>query len=120
MRGLGLCALLALSGCYKINYLNGGSPGASSDDDTMHLGLVFGLVELDEEDASAICPNGISAVEQEMGIVDWLIGSLSGQIVVTRTMKFHCADGSASLVGVDEDGKAVAWMDAPGRLTPAL
>lgn len=101
-------ALLLTSGCYKINYNNGGMASGAANSDTMHLSLVYGLVELDEESAKKHCPSGFRSIEQEMSIVDWLIQAITGSIVVTRTMKFHCNDGTAGTFDVDEDGRIVA------------
>lgn len=111
-RSIALLMIAALGGCYKINYLNAGAPSGVPKDTEMHLGLIYGLVELSEPvNVDEICPKTFRAAHTEVGVVDWLVSLITGSILTPTTVEVYCGAGgnAAYRLDLDAEGKVVSY-----------
>ena len=96
----------ALTGCYKISYINGPVDGPY-DKEITHKTYVSGVVEPDELDISQICPNGFQKIEHKVTVKNQLytigtqllltpvgLGALPVQWFEPHTVRVDCASGS--------------------------
>lgn len=102
-------AALALSGCYKIDYINGPSDPYPASSQWHHIGIL-GLVEFSNPVAlHTICPNGWGKVHNERSFLNGLVSYIVGNgLYSPYTVEVHCASGQAYRVNLNEDGLATS------------
>ena len=86
-----LAASVALTGCMKSHIItqSDASPGATQV--TKVHTLVYGLVSLNEIDASAMCgDSGVHSVSTLQTFVDSLVGGITGGIYGPVTVEVTC------------------------------
>ena len=75
-----LCFVLAaavLSGCYTIRYTTNARPEGAVRDETWQHSFINGLIVASPPtNVSAICPNGVAVVENEITFVNGLLSSI--------------------------------------------
>ena len=105
-----LLAALAVSGCYKIDYVNGGSPSAYADSTEWHHIAIMGLMEFSEPVAlDQICPDGFAKVHHEVSLVNGLVSYIIGYgLYSPSTIEVYCKSGAAYNVEVNDDGLALS------------
>ena len=101
------CVSALACGCYSIRYHTRGEPEAAPAYDRWHHDVVFGSVEVsDPVDVSAICPQGMAAIESEVSA-----GNRAANLATLwapwfpSTVRVFCAKPGTA-VGPGEPGKA--------------
>ncbi|MCK6517942.1 Bor family protein [Myxococcota bacterium] len=114
--------LVALTGCYKINYTNGGPVSmAPPTREEWHHRFVWGLVELDPVNVATVCPGGtFTQAHTELslpnGIVNYVIN-----IYNPSTIQIWCANGAYYEGTLNESGEVVQLMVPEGApLSPEV
>lgn len=93
-----LVALLLLSGCYQHAYVvSGTTPEERAADSQWRHYLFNGLIDLsDDLDLRAICPQGVSRVENGMAWYNAIFYLLSATIYTSTTSRVWCHDGEGA------------------------
>jgi hypothetical protein len=121
-------AVLALSGCMK-NTVTLGGAGVSGTPDVKlwHSGLLFGLIELDEFDATEECGDKkVTAVRSSINVINSLVSGLTFNIYTASTIKIWCGKSAAEVEVPARDGAAAVdlgaalLLDAQDRQSAAL
>jgi len=119
-----LCAApLALSGCFKIDYVNG--PRTGPEQTIWHHRLVIGIVELPGPvRLYELCPMGMAAVHTEVSVLTGLVGILANSVVGgfplynPSSIQVWCNSGAAYDATLDQEGMVVEVAPIPGAMSP--
>ena len=112
VRGTIVAALLLLSGCYQHAYVvSGTTPEEHAADSQWRHYLFNGLVDLsDDLDLRAICPQGVSRVENGMAWYNAIFYLLSATIYTSTMSRVFCHQDvvSAAAVATSSSGTSDA------------
>lgn len=102
-RALTLAAVcLFTSACFHQVVQTGRTPGTTVVHKPWVATWVFGLVAAKPIDVSKECPSGIATVETQMSFVNGLVNAFVGIVYSPRDVKVTCAQGRASIQGLQE------------------
>ncbi len=118
---LAVSALLALSGCFKMQYTYGPEKAKGSEDvkEWQHRAL-WGIVELsDEVDISDVCPNGqFSRIRTKVSVGNSITTMIFGTLYTPSTVQVWCADGSTFRATVTEEGQVLELEQPVDQVVP--
>lgn len=115
-----IAALVVLSACARHTITTGaGGASGSFDDKIWHSGLVGGLIELSDVDATESCGGKpVAAVGDNLNFCNLLVNGLTFGIYTSSVVKVWCGDGSANAAEPNVEGVATVEGSAPEAITP--
>ncbi|MCK6520407.1 Bor family protein [Myxococcota bacterium] len=116
-------ALVALTGCYKINYTSGGPASLAPPTRVeWHHRLVYGLVELEPVSVAEVCPGGtFTQAHTEVSLPNGIVQMIVGVIYTPSTIQIWCASGAYYEGTLNESGEVVQLLAPVGEpLTPEV
>jgi hypothetical protein len=115
--------LVALTGCYKITYTNGGPASmAPPTREEWHHRFVYGLVELEPVSVAQVCPGGtFTQAHTEMSLPNGVVQMIVGVLYTPSTIQIWCASGAYYEGTLNESGEVVQLLVPEGAtLTPEV
>ncbi|MED5373131.1 MAG: hypothetical protein VX899_19085 [Myxococcota bacterium] len=92
-------ALTLLGGCYK-NTMSTGAPAGEVHESQAKF-FAWGLVGDNSYDLDALCPSGVSSIEESMEVTEALLTCVTCSLYTPIHVKVTCASGSAYLMESD-------------------
>lgn len=110
-------ALVALTGCYKITYTNGGPASmAPPTRAEWHHRLVYGLVELEPVAVNQVCPGGtFTQAHTEVSLPNGIVQMIVGVLYTPSTIQIWCASGASYHGTLNESGEVVQLLVPVGE-----
>ncbi len=117
-----IAGLFALSGCYKIDYVNG--PKTGPEQTIWHHRVALGIVELPGPiKLNELCPTGFAAAHTEISFLNGLVTNVLGNIIPSgaalynpSTVQVWCNSGAAYDATLDDEGMVVEAALIPGAM----
>jgi hypothetical protein len=111
---LAVLGLVALSGCFKMQYTYGPKVKGEPEIKDWHHRALWGIVELsDPVDISDVCPHGeFSRIKTKTSVGNSILTMMLGTLYTPSTVQVWCANGDTFRATVTPDGE-VLELEAP-------
>jgi len=90
---------LVLSACYHVTVDTGRAPNGQAIREPFALGFVYGIVPPKTIETASRCPNGVSRVETQQSVVNWLVSAITLGIVTPMQVDVACAGPGGASTG---------------------
>lgn len=90
---------LALGACYHVTVDTGRAPNGQTIREPFALGFVYGIVPPKTIETASRCPNGVSRVETQQSVVNWLVAALTLGIVTPMQVDVACSGPGGASTG---------------------
>ena len=109
-----LLLLLTLGGCFRTTVETGLPPAAGQPVEEVAHFFLMGLIGEETFNLDALCPAGVSRIDEGTRAVDCVFGCASLGVYTPRTVRVTCANGAAfSLSPHPEQGVTSVLLETP-------